>query len=122
MDPCATWSLKQHPDWQTAIDSWRAGAFWQAHEDLEPLWIATPDGADKRRLRAVIQLFAALHKPEQAARWEASRPGVPPRDFRAGARRILERVTENWTPTGDPDIDAWVRARYDEARAFAGVA
>lgn len=121
VDSQPTWSFKHDPHWQTAMRSWRAGAFWQAHEDLEPLWIATAPGADKRRLRAVIQLFAALHKPEQAARWAAERRAAAPRDFRAGARRILERVAANWTPTGDAEVDAWVEARWAEARAFAGL-
>ena len=39
-----------------------AGFFWEAHEVLEPVWMALPEGADRRFVQGVIQLANALLK------------------------------------------------------------
>jgi predicted metal-dependent hydrolase len=44
-------------DLQRFVDCWNGGRFFDAHETLEPRWIATRD----RGLRGLIQLAAAFH-------------------------------------------------------------
>lgn len=91
-----------------AQEQFARGAFWEAHETLEPLWLAlAPPGAD--RMRAIIQLAAALYKSHQA----------PPRDgarLEVGLRRILQRARRNWEtspealPAPSALADAFVHA------------
>lgn len=66
------------------------GAFWEAHEVLEPLWLALPRRSPAAaRVKAVIQLAAALHKPWQPLPF----PEAP---LEEGARRILDRARAGW--------------------------
>lgn len=41
-----------------------AGAYWECHEALEPVWLAS-DGLDRHFLGGVILLAAALHKARE---------------------------------------------------------
>ena len=43
------------------IDS---GFYWEAHEVLEPVWMALPEGQDRRFLQALIQTANAFLKRE----------------------------------------------------------
>ncbi|WP_420324527.1 DUF309 domain-containing protein [Mameliella sp.] len=43
------------------IDS---GFYWEAHEVLEPIWMALPEGQDRRFLQALIQTANAFLKQE----------------------------------------------------------
>ena len=48
------------PAWTEGVRLFNAGEYWEAHEALEPLWLAS-DGLDKRLCAGVILLAAALH-------------------------------------------------------------
>lgn len=98
---------------QRAEDQFATGAFWEAHETLEPLWLALAPGPASHRVRAIIQLAAALHKSRQPA------PSTGRRQER-GLLRVLQRARDNWTgaPEALPAPDA-----LDEAfRSAAGLA
>jgi uncharacterized protein len=47
--------------WAEGVRLFNAGAYWEAHEAWEPLWLAA-EGLDKRFYGGVILLAAALHK------------------------------------------------------------
>jgi uncharacterized protein len=47
--------------WREAIDRFEAGAYWDAHEVLEPLWLAAR-GTERELAAGFILLAAALHK------------------------------------------------------------
>jgi len=47
--------------WESGVKLFEAGEYWEAHEALEPLWLAA-DGLDKRFYGGLILLAAALHK------------------------------------------------------------
>ncbi|TVQ96063.1 MAG: DUF309 domain-containing protein, partial [Deltaproteobacteria bacterium] len=66
-----------------------AGAFWEAHETLEPLWLSLGRGPAADRLRGVIQLAAALHKSRQAC----PRPGLA---LERGLQRLADRAEAGW--------------------------
>jgi len=48
--------------WQTGLDLYRTGYFWECHEVLEAVWMALPDGPDRSAVQAVIQLANAALK------------------------------------------------------------
>lgn len=51
------------------LDLFRGGHYWDAHEEWEDLWQSLPTGtAARRATKALIQLAAICHKPEQAAK------------------------------------------------------
>jgi len=77
-------------------DCWNEGRFFDAHETLEPRWIATRD----RGLRGLIQLAAAFH--------HLQRNNIP------GARTTLERAMVRLADTGNAvcQIDQPALARY----------
>ncbi|WP_168223064.1 DUF309 domain-containing protein [Oceanicola sp. D3] len=65
--PLASEALTTGLDW---ID---AGYFWEAHEVLEPVWLALPDGAARTGIQALIQLAnaglkARMERPAAALR------------------------------------------------------
>jgi uncharacterized protein len=47
--------------WHATIERFEAGAFWDAHEVLEPLWLEA-EGLERELAAGVILLAAALHK------------------------------------------------------------
>jgi len=47
--------------WTEGVRLFNAGEYWEAHEALEPPWLAS-EGPDKRFYAGVILLAAALHK------------------------------------------------------------
>lgn len=52
--------------WQEGVRLFETGEYWEAHEALEPLWLAA-DGLDKHFYSGVILLAAALHKARHMA-------------------------------------------------------
>ncbi len=47
--------------WTRGVDLFQAGEYWECHEALEPLWLAS-EGLDREFYGGVILLAAALHK------------------------------------------------------------
>ena len=47
--------------WQRGVELFNRGEYWEAHEALEPLWLAAKD-LDKHFYGGLILLAAALHK------------------------------------------------------------
>jgi predicted metal-dependent hydrolase len=80
-------------------ECWNEGRFFDAHETLEPRWIATRD----RGLRGLIQLAAAFHHLQ--------------RGNLIGARTTLERAMVRLGDTGNAacQIDQPALARYAAA-------
>ncbi|WP_245189077.1 DUF309 domain-containing protein [Mameliella alba] len=68
------------------IDS---GFYWEAHEVLEPIWMALPGGQDRRFLQALIQAANAFLKREMM------RPGAA-RRLCGIARDLLPASREAW--------------------------
>jgi hypothetical protein len=71
MSACA---LRDSAAWQAGLAFLDAGFFWEAHEVLEPVWMALPDDSPERAMtQAVIQLANAalktrMGKPRAALR------------------------------------------------------
>ena len=57
---CAT------PAFQAGLVFLDHGFFWEAHEVLEPVWLALPDGPDRIMVQALIQLANARLKQRMA--------------------------------------------------------
>ncbi len=47
--------------WRRTIERFEAGEYWDAHEELEPLWLEA-EGLERELAAGVILLAAALHK------------------------------------------------------------
>ena len=66
--------LAQSEAFQTGLKFLQSGWFWEAHEVLEPVWMAAPPNSRERLfVRALIQLANArlkdkMHRPQAAAR------------------------------------------------------
>ncbi len=66
--------LAQCRAWQAGWAFLEAGYFWEAHEVLEPVWMALPEGTTERRfVQAVIQAANAalknrMNRPRAVAR------------------------------------------------------
>jgi len=57
--------LAQTSAWQAGLAYLEQGFFWEAHEVLEPVWMALPQGSVERELvQALIQLANACLKRE----------------------------------------------------------
>lgn len=52
--------------WQRAVAHFNAGRYWEAHEALEPAWLAS-EGLERHFYAGVILLAAALHKARQGS-------------------------------------------------------
>lgn len=52
--------------WADGVRLFNAGEYWEAHEALEPPWLAA-EGLDRRFFAGVILLAAALHKAHPMA-------------------------------------------------------
>jgi uncharacterized protein len=48
--------------WQAGLQFLRQGYYWEAHEVIEPVWLALPGGPEKRLVQGVIQLANAALK------------------------------------------------------------
>ncbi|HQR46131.1 MAG TPA: DUF309 domain-containing protein [Thermoanaerobaculia bacterium] len=58
-DPGASFAAGADPLWQKGLEEFRAGRFFEAHEEWERLWKGA-SGPDRRFLQGLIQLAAAL--------------------------------------------------------------
>ncbi|WP_420569281.1 DUF309 domain-containing protein [Thalassovita sp.] len=57
--------LQQTPAWIAGLSYLEEGFFWEAHEVLEPVWMALPLASDEREMaQALIQLANACLKRE----------------------------------------------------------
>ncbi|MBA84684.1 DUF309 domain-containing protein [Thalassobius sp. S69A] len=57
--------LMETPAWIAGLSYLEEGFFWEAHEVLEPVWVALAPGSDERELvQALIQLANACLKRE----------------------------------------------------------
>lgn len=64
------------------FDCFNAGRYFEAHEVLEPLWLAVRARAEARFYQGLIQLAGAF------VHWQKGRPGP--------ARALLRRCREQW--------------------------
>lgn len=102
-------TVKLRSAWRAGEASVAAGRWWEAHEHFEVVWRALPASAQASSVRAVIQLCAALHKPQQAADERARR-----HDLCAGMLRLIDRASRGWQG-GPPELGTW----FAQARAAA---
>lgn len=91
--------------WIEGVRLFEAGAYWDCHEALEPLWLAAKD-LDKHFYSGVILLAAALHK--------ARAMGSP-----RGGRRNYAKALAHLALV--PDVYRGVRVRELEARVHAAL-
>ena len=93
--------------WRAGLRFFDEGFFWEAHEVLEPVWMATPDGtAEHQMVQCVIQLANAALKHRMGRPAAAQRLCTKARDHLRAARSAGgERVMEQ-------DVDLWL-ARVD---------
>ena len=59
--PTPTSSVSNSETWAEGVRLFEAGDYWECHEALEPLWLASSQ-LDKHFYGGVILLAAALHK------------------------------------------------------------
>jgi predicted metal-dependent hydrolase len=96
--------LAASPAFRAGLAWLHAGFFWEAHEVLEPVWMALPEGPARQMAQALIQLANArlkgrMGRPRAAARLRALAAG-----HLAAARRGGGRVLGL-----DPaDVAAWL--------------
>jgi uncharacterized protein len=91
--------------WREAIDRFEAGAYWEAHEVLEPRWLVAR-GTERELAAGFILLAAALHKAHVVGQVRGGR-----RNY-AKALRHLALV---------PDMYGGVDVRTLEARVHAAL-
>lgn len=68
------------------------GYFWEAHEVLEPVWMALPDGDARRFTQGLIQLANALLKARMDRPKAALRLCAMARELMAGASEAVMGV------------------------------
>ncbi|WP_213545720.1 DUF309 domain-containing protein [Vannielia litorea] len=102
-EPLASEALRTGLDW---ID---AGYFWEAHEVLEPVWMALPDGPARTGVQALIQLANAGLKARMA------RPAAALRLCDIAARLIVEAAP--FAPPARPS--GWFTLRLEAIREGA---
>ena len=86
--------------WNSAYEDLRTSRYWHAHEHIEAIWRAMPDGAPRDRVRATIQVCAAAHKLN-----EPPRAGI---NRRAGALRVVARAEQNAGTADDDPLHHWL--------------
>lgn len=78
------------------------GYFWEAHEVLEPVWMACPDdGAERPLVQALIQianarLKQAMDQPRAAARLRAAAAGLLDRAEALGGPVVMGQRIGTW--------------------------
>ncbi len=71
--------------WMQGLRLLEGGAYWEAHEAWEQVWLELPDdSAARRATKALIQLAAIFYKAEQAA------DGRDAAGMQRGMRRLVE--------------------------------
>ncbi len=103
-EPLASEALRTGIDW---ID---AGYFWEAHEVLEPVWLALPDGPARTGVQALIQLANAGLK---------ARMDRPPAALRLCdiAARLIDEAAPFTPPFRQP---GWFTLRLESIREQVG--
>jgi uncharacterized protein len=97
-----------HGAWLETIAAFEEGRYWDAHEALEPWWLAA-EGEAKAFAAGVILLCAALHK----ARGMGSERGG--RRNYAKALRHLALVPDRFADTDVRELEARVHAALRDA-------
>jgi len=98
----------REPAWTTTIAYFEAGRFWDAHEALEPWWLAA-DGTSRAWAAGVILLCAALHKARAMGSARGGR-----RNY-AKALRHLAIVPDHFGSTDVRALEAAVHAALVDA-------
>jgi uncharacterized protein len=93
--------------WGATIDLFEAGRHWDAHEALEPHWLAAA-GVERDFAAGVILLCAALHKARAMGSARGGR-----RNF-AKALRHLALVPDRYGGTDVRELEARVHAALRE--------
>ena len=96
------------PAWTTTIGLFEAGHFWDAHEALEPWWLAA-EGTPRTWAAGVILLCAALHKARAMGSARGGR-----RNY-AKALRHLALVPDRFGGTDVRALEAAVHAALADA-------
>lgn len=96
--------------WKAGLLFVQKGYFWEAHEVLEPVWMALPgDDPDRQLVQALIQyanvgLKRRMNRPEAAARLAL----LASAHFRAGrAGRLYACLLQGW-PNAERDLNALI--------------
>ncbi|MDR9392155.1 MAG: DUF309 domain-containing protein [Trueperaceae bacterium] len=97
--------MKDAAAWNEGRSLFEAGRYWDAHEALEPAWLAA-SGVQRHFLAGTILLAAALHK---------ARDGCSPR----GGRRNYAKALRHLAVV--PDAYGGVDVRTFEARVHAAL-
>ncbi|MFU8887620.1 MAG: DUF309 domain-containing protein [Trueperaceae bacterium] len=100
--------IARDPTWSTTIGHFEAGRFWDAHESLEPWWLAA-EGTPRAWAAGVILLCAALHKARSMASARGGR-----RNY-AKALRHLAVVPDHFGGTDVRALEATVHAALTDA-------
>lgn len=101
--------IEHDAHWRSAVERFEQGAFWDAHEALEPRWLVA-QGLERSFAAGVILLAAALHK----ARGMASPRGA--RRNYAKALRHLALVPDTYADTDVRALEAEVHAALRDPR------
>jgi predicted metal-dependent hydrolase len=91
------------PAWRAAVRAFDDGRFWDAHEHLEPAWLAAT-GVDRSWAAGAILLCAALHKARAMGSARGGR-----RNY-AKALRHLVFVPDRYGGTDVRELEARVHA------------
>ena len=91
------------PGWLAAVRAFDEGRFWDAHEHLEPAWLAAT-GVDRSWAAGAILLCAALHKARAMGSARGGR-----RNY-AKALRHLVFVPDRYGGTDVRELEARVHA------------
>lgn len=89
--------------WRDAVHAFDEGRFWDAHEHLEPAWLAAT-GVERAWLAGTILLCAALHKARVMGSARGGR-----RNY-AKALRHLVFVPDTYAGTDVRELEARVHA------------
>ena len=95
--------------WRETIERFERGAFWDAHEALEPYWLRA-EGLERSFAAGVILLSAALHKTRSMGSPRGAR-----RNY-AKALRHLALVPDVYADTDVRALEATVHAALRDPR------
>ncbi len=88
--------------WRAGLAFFDQGFFWEAHEVLEPVWMATPrNSAEHQLVQGIIQLANAALKAKMNRPQAARRLCTKARDHLRAARSakgesIMEQTVTHW--------------------------
>lgn len=105
--------LLREPHWRETIACFERGAYWDAHEALEPHWLGV-QGVERSFAAGVILLAAALHKGHAMGSPRGGR-----RNY-AKALRHLALVPDVYAETDVRGLEAAVHAALRDPDARPG--